>query len=109
MTGQVANDLAERVLEALRGVLDPELGHNIVDLGMVYGIEVGERGNVRIVMTTTAPGCPAGALLREGVSAAAAEVSGVAATEVVVTFDPPWSPERMAPQIKSQLGFAPLH
>ncbi len=109
MNGQPTSDLAERVLQALRGVLDPELGHNIVDLGMVYEIEVTERGDVRIVMTTTAPGCPASGLLREGVSAAAAEVSGVAATEVVVTFDPPWSPDRMAPQIKSQLGFAALH
>lgn len=109
MNRQPTDDLGERVLQALRGVLDPELGHNIVDLGMIYQVEVTERGEVRIVMTTTAPGCPAGRLLREGVSAAAAEVSGVAATEVVVTFDPPWSPDRMAPQIKSQLGFAPPH
>jgi metal-sulfur cluster biosynthetic enzyme len=104
-----APDLADRVMQALRGVLDPELGHNIVDLGMVYQLAIDDGGAVRIVMTTTVPGCPASSILREGVGAAAAEVDGVTAAEVIVTFDPPWSPDRMAPEIKSELGFAPLH
>lgn len=109
MMTQSPQNLADRVLQALRGVLDPELGHNIVDLGMVYQLAIDDGGAVRIVMTTTVPGCPASSMLREGVSAAATEVDGVTAAEVIITFDPPWSPDRIAPEIKSELGFASLH
>src|SRR5690606_32865185 len=79
---------------ALRQVIDPELGHNIVDLGMVYDIAVDGAGGVTVLMTTTARFCPASAFLREAVSACAAAVPGVSAVVVELTYDPAWTPER---------------
>lgn len=84
---------------ALRTVIDPELGHNIVDLGMVYDIDVGDGGKVAILMTTTARFCPASAFLQEAVAAAASTIDGVEKVEVELTYDPPWTPDRMAPEI----------
>lgn len=84
---------------ALRTVIDPELGHNIVDLGMVYDIDVGDAGKIDILMTTTARFCPASAFLQEAVAAAAGTVDGVEKVEVELTYDPPWTPDRMAPEI----------
>lgn len=87
------------IREALRGVIDPELGHNIVDLGMVYDIDVGEDGTVAIVMTTTARFCPASAFLQDAVSTSAGAVPGVSTVNVELTYDPPWTPDLMAPEI----------
>lgn len=91
--------LQAAIEEALRAVIDPELGHNIVDLGMVYGIAVDDDGNVAVLMTTTARFCPASSFLRDAVDAAASEVDGVRSVEVSLTYDPPWTPDRMAPAI----------
>lgn len=102
MTG----DLAARVREALRVIIDPDLGHNIVDLGFVYEI-VAESGAVRIVMTTTTKGCPAAGFLKDGVAASAANVEGVSSVDVVMTFEPPWTPSMIDPRVKSSLAFAP--
>lgn len=85
--------------EALRAVIDPELGHNIVDLGMVYAIEVADDGQVAILMTTTARFCPASGFLKDAVAAAASEVVGVRSVAVSLTYEPPWTPDRMAPEI----------
>jgi radical SAM protein len=79
---------------ALERVLDPELGLSVVDLGMIYGIDV-EGGTTRIRMTLTAPGCPLHEVLVEGVRAAALGVPGVQRAEVELVFDPPWTPARM--------------
>ena len=73
----MTNQLVDRIRDALRVVIDPELGHNIVDLGFVYDISVVD-GAVRITMTATTPGCPAIRFLKEGVANAAARVPGVA-------------------------------
>jgi metal-sulfur cluster biosynthetic enzyme len=100
--------LAERVRDALRVVIDPELGHNIVDLGFIYDILVAD-GAVRITMTATTPGCPASHFLKDGVANAAASVPGVSAVDVVMTFEPPWTPSRIAPSIRSELGFAAVN
>jgi metal-sulfur cluster biosynthetic enzyme len=81
---------------ALERVLDPELGLSVVDLGMIYGIDV-EGGTTRIRMTLTAPGCPLHEVLVEGVRAAALGVPGVQRAEVELVFDPPWTPARMRP------------
>jgi metal-sulfur cluster biosynthetic enzyme len=101
----MTNALSERVREALRIVIDPELGLNVVDLGFIYDIAVAG-GAVRITMTATTPGCPATGFLREGVTNSAASVPGVDTVEVVMTFDPPWSEARIAPAAKDLLGFA---
>jgi metal-sulfur cluster biosynthetic enzyme len=104
MTGELAN----RIQDALRLVIDPELGHNIVDLGFVYDISVvGDA--VRITMTATTPGCPATAFLEEGVASCVAQVPGVGSVDVEMTFDPPWTPERIEPAIRAALGFATVN
>jgi metal-sulfur cluster biosynthetic enzyme len=104
----MSDDLAARIKDALRVVVDPELSHNIVDLGFVYTIAV-EDGVVRITMTATTPGCPAASFLREGVANSASRVPGVRSVDVVMTFDPPWKPSMIAPDVQASLGFAPVH
>jgi metal-sulfur cluster biosynthetic enzyme len=101
-------ELVDRIRDALRVVIDPELGHNIVDLGFVYDISAVD-GAVCITMTATTPGCPAIRFLREGVANAAARVPGTASVDIVVTFDPPWSPLRIEPATRSSLGFAAVN
>ena len=83
-----------RVLEALASVVDPELGLSIVDLGLVYGVRV-DGGQVAVTMTLTAPGCPLHEVMGEWARAAVAAVPGVERVDVAITFDPPWTPERM--------------
>lgn len=85
----------ERVIDAMRAVLDPELGMSVVDLGLVYGVDL-DGGAVRITMTLTAQGCPLHEVMAEGVRAAVAAVPGVTAVDVTLTFDPPWTPARIA-------------
>jgi metal-sulfur cluster biosynthetic enzyme len=104
----MTDKLVDRIRDALRVVIDPELGHNIVDLGFVYDISA-EGGAVRIAMTTTAPGCPAVQFLKEGVANAAARVPGTGSIDVVMTFDPPWTPSRIAPSVRASLGFAAVN
>ena len=104
----MTSELVGRVREALRVVIDPELGENIVDLGFVYDIAV-EAGAVRITMTATSPGCPATDFLREGARAAAAAVPGVVSAEVAMTFEPAWDPSMLEPSVRSSLGFAAVN
>jgi metal-sulfur cluster biosynthetic enzyme len=104
----MTNQLVERIRDALRVVIDPELGHDIIDLGFVYDVSV-TGGAVRITMTATTPGCPAIHFLREGVAKAAARVPGVSAVDVVMTFDPPWTHSRIAPAVRASLGFAAVN
>jgi metal-sulfur cluster biosynthetic enzyme len=100
--------LEQRILDALRVVIDPELGHNVVDLGFIYDIRVTD-DTAHITMTATTPGCPAAQFLKDGVANSAARVPGVGAVEVVVTFDPPWTPSRIAPSARADLGFAAVN
>ncbi|MDN5927278.1 MAG: NifU N-terminal domain-containing protein [Hyphomicrobiales bacterium] len=95
--------LGARVTDALRLVIDPELGYNIVDLGLVYDVRT-EDGITSIVMTTTTRGCPATNYLKEGAHEAASSVEGVKAVEVGLTYDPPWAPEMMSPEAKGHFG-----
>ena len=93
-----------RVLEALRQVVDPELGINIVDLGLVYGSEVRD-GQVHVAMTMTTPACPMEELLMERVHAAILrELPEARSVEVDLVWDPAWKPEMMSPSAKAQLG-----
>ena len=96
----------ERVREALRLVIDPELGYNIVDLGLVYAVLVNDGGVVNIVMTTTTRGCPATNYLKEGARDAAWSVPGVEFVDVTLTYEPPWAPEKMSAAAKAHLGIA---
>ena len=106
MTIPTGEQLAAQIENALRLVIDPELGCNIVDLGLVYVVAVGEDGDARLLMTTTTRGCPASEFLKEGAAQAAGSVPGVASVEVTLTYDPPWGPEMMTSSAKLQLNFA---
>ena len=92
------------VIEALREVEDPELGMDIVELGLVYDVEV-EGPKVKIMHTLTSMGCPAGPMIQEDISRVARDVPGVEDVEVELTWDPPWTPERMSDDAKFILGF----
>jgi metal-sulfur cluster biosynthetic enzyme len=87
--------MTSAVTDALRTVRDPEVGLSIVEMGLVYGITI-DGALVRVTMTLTAPGCPLGDVMTQWVRAAVARVPGVEGVEVVLTFDPPWTPARMA-------------
>ena len=80
------NGLAGRVMEALRQVIDPELGYNIVDLGLVYGVAVDEGGIARVTMTTTTEGCPATNYLMEGAHDAAEGLPDITSADVTLTY-----------------------
>lgn len=97
-------NLVGRIREALRQVIDPELGYNIVDLGLVFDISVGEGGAVCITMTTTTPGCPATSYLKQGAGESASSVPGVDFVNVKLTYEPRWTPELMSPEAKAYLG-----
>lgn len=84
----------EAVWEALEGVYDPELGLSLPALGLVYGIEV-RAGEVRVIMTLTTPGCPLHDTMSQWVRHAVMAIPGVERVEVVVTFEPPWTPDRI--------------
>ena len=104
----MTDKLADRIRDALRVVIDPELGHNIVDLGFIYDISIAD-GAVRIIMTATTPGCPAIRFIKEGVENAATLVPGIGAVDVVMTFYPAWTPARIAPSVRASLGFAAVN
>ena len=84
----------EAVTAALNTVLDPELGMSVVELGLIYGIDV-TNGAVGITMTLTAPGCPIHDVMGDWVRAAVLRVPGVERVDVRLTFDPPWTPDRI--------------
>lgn len=102
-----APELDERIAQALRVVIDPELGWNIVDLGLVYEVAVSEGGVVSIAMTTTTKGCPATAYLKQGARDAAWSVPGVEFVDVALTYEPPWQPDMMSAEARDHLGMGP--
>src|SRR6476646_9965741 len=85
------------VLDALRQVIDPELGCNIVDLGLIYSIDICA-GNVTVTMTLTTPGCPMHESISQGAQTAVLNLQGVTDAEVAVVWDPPWHPSMMSEQ-----------
>jgi metal-sulfur cluster biosynthetic enzyme len=98
----------EEIMEALKVVTDPEIGVNVVDLGLVYGVEVKD-GDVHVLMTLTTVGCPLTDWLEQMVQLALGGVEGVKSVTVEWTFDPPWTPERLTEEGREQLrmlGFA---
>ena len=84
------------VLGALEGVLDPEIGMSVVQLGMIYGVTI-DGARVHVRMTLTAQGCPLHDVMTDGARAAIAALPGVEQVEVELTFDPPWTPDRIRP------------
>ncbi len=91
------------VQNALKAVKDPELNLDLVVLGLIYDIEVTE-SDVRIVMSLTSPMCPVAEQLVADAETTVSALEGVSTCEVELTFDPPWTPERISPLIRSSLG-----
>jgi metal-sulfur cluster biosynthetic enzyme len=89
---------------ALTNVIDPELGLDFVELGLIYGIEV-EDGDVHVTFTLTSPGCPIGPQVSEQIEEFVSELDGVESIESTMTFSPPWTPDRMSEDAKFALGF----
>jgi metal-sulfur cluster biosynthetic enzyme len=94
----------DEVTDALRDVIDPELGLDFVELGLIYEVEVQE-STVRVTYTLTSPGCPIGPQVSEQIEEFVGELEGVDEVEPTMTFSPPWTPERMSEDAKFALGF----
>jgi metal-sulfur cluster biosynthetic enzyme len=92
------------VMDALSNVIDPELGLDFVELGLIYGVEV-DGGDVRVTFTLTTPGCPIGPQVNEQIEEFVGELEGVESVESEMVFTPPWSPERMSEDAKFALGY----
>ncbi len=103
---QEANDVGvpDLVRAALRTVKDPELGLNIVDLGLIYDVAEDD-GSVTVTMTLTSPGCPAGDQIMRGAKEAAESVAGVDGAEVNLVWKPFWTPDRIDPAVRAMMGF----
>jgi metal-sulfur cluster biosynthetic enzyme len=93
------------IVEALRSVMDPELGVNIVDLGLVYEVDQYDDGDVSVTMTTTTPACPIGSFLEQQVRWAVMSIPGVGGVDVEVIHTPPWSPAMMTDDARRILGW----
>lgn len=100
---QLSDDPAP-VRAALSAVVDPELGVNIVDLGLVYDVAV-QDGRARVTMTTTTPACPIGSFLEDQVRWAVLRLPGILGVDVAVVHEPAWSPERLSPAARRMLGW----
>jgi metal-sulfur cluster biosynthetic enzyme len=100
----VVDGLRLKVLEALKQVYDPELGINIVDLGLVYEVDVHDDGDVDISYSLTTMGCPIGPLIEDQIRAFLAPIEGIGEVRPELVFRPPWSPELMSDEAKAALG-----
>jgi len=95
----------QAVLDALKHVVDPELGINIVDLGLVYDVDISESGAIHIEYTLTTMGCPIGPLIEQQMQSFLEGVPGVASVEAEMVLRPPWTPEMMSEEAKAALGY----
>lgn len=93
----------ETIRQALRQVKDPELDLNIIDLGLVYDVEVDD-GDVHIDMTLTSPGCPAGPMITNDAYKAVRAIEGVKDVDIEIVWEPYWTPDRIDPKVRAMLG-----
>ncbi|WP_041446346.1 metal-sulfur cluster assembly factor [Pseudothermotoga thermarum] len=92
----------EQVYEALKDVIDFELGLDIVSLGLVYDVQVDQEGNVSITMTMTSPACPLAGMILEQAEDRVRQIEGVKDVKINLTFDPPWTPDRMSEELRKR-------
>lgn len=97
--------LSDDIIAALKTVYDPEIPSDIFELGLIYKIDIEDDRMVKIVMTLTAPGCPVAGEMPGWVENAVGAVEGVSGVEVSMTFDPPWTPERMSEEAQVAVGW----
>lgn len=98
--------MTAQINAALLNVYDPELGINIVDLGLVYGVDIREDGFVTLTMTLTTPGCPMHESIGEGVGAALSTVAGITGGEIKIVWEPRWEPAMMTDEGRAALGYS---
>ena len=96
--------LYESVIDALKEIFDPEIPVNIYDLGLIYGVDVTEDGDVAIVMTLTTPHCPVAESMPGEVELRVGAVPGVRDAQVEITWSPPWDPSKMSDEARLELG-----
>jgi metal-sulfur cluster biosynthetic enzyme len=101
MTAETLNE--ETVRTALRGVKDPELDMSIVELGLVYDVETTD-GDVRVKMTLTSPGCPAGPMITNDAYRVIRALEGVRDVNIEIVWEPYWTPERIDPKVRAMMG-----
>ena len=94
----------EQIIEKLKYCIDPELGINIVDLGLIYAVNIDDT-RVSVLMTVTTPGCPLDSYFIKDITDKVKSLKGVSAVSVELTFDPPWNPSKMSEESKELLGF----
>lgn len=92
------------IMDRLKKVPDPELGISIVDLGLVYDVKI-DKGNIRVIMTLTTMGCPLFDQIERPIKEELQKIKNIKNVDVELTFEPPWSPEKMSKQARINLGF----
>jgi FeS assembly SUF system protein len=97
-------DFTQKLISALKTVYDPEIPVDIYELGLIYKVDVGDNKDVSVEMTLTAPGCPVAGEMPGMVQSALEGVEGIGKVAVNMTFDPPWTPERMSEEAKLELN-----
>jgi FeS assembly SUF system protein len=102
--GAPGGSLYESVIDALREIYDPEIPVNIYDLGLIYGVDVGDGGDVTVAMTLTTPHCPVAESMPGEVELRVGAVPGVRDAEVNLVWDPPWDPAKMSDEARLELG-----
>ena len=95
----------EEVLDILKEIVDPEIGVNVVDLGLVYGVDFPEPDKVTVRMTLTAPGCPLHDMISRSAQMAIETLPGVKEAQVEIVWDPPWTPDKLTDEGRRLLGF----
>lgn len=98
-------EIEEKTVAMLKTVFDPEIPVNVYDLGLIYGIDVADNGEVVIEMTLTAPNCPAADFIMEDVRQRVDSIDGVTATTINLVFEPEWDRDMMSEEAKLELGF----
>jgi len=104
MSELAAAPTVDDVMDALSNVIDPELGLDFVELGLIYSVEV-QDGNVHVTFTLTTPGCPIGPQVNEQIEEFVGELDGVRSVQPEMVFTPPWTPEMMSEDAKFALGY----
>lgn len=98
--------LSKRILlSKLKEVDDPELGISVVDLGLIYDVEADKKGKIEVLMTLTTMGCPLFELMEGPIKEKLGKIPGVESVSIDLTFDPPWTPDKMSKEAKVKLGF----
>ncbi|QTA37855.1 metal-sulfur cluster assembly factor [Thermosipho ferrireducens] len=100
----MAESLKEQVWNKLKQVIDFEIGLDIVSLGLVYKVEVDDNNNVYVLMTMTTPMCPLAGMILQDAETKVRELEEVKDVKIELTFDPPWTPDMVDPEVRGQLG-----